>query len=75
MELRRPNRSWRVDETYIKIAGKSILLARRSIPVLAEAGFDGGEGIPALGAVGQSRPKSARDHCRRTQHMPAQMAI
>jgi transposase-like protein len=29
-EMRRPNRSWRVDETYVRVAGRWIYLYRRS---------------------------------------------
>jgi hypothetical protein len=29
-ELRRPNRSWRVDETYVRVAGNEISECRRS---------------------------------------------
>jgi transposase, IS6 family len=30
-EMRRPNRSWRVDETYVRVAGRWVYLYRRSI--------------------------------------------
>src|SRR5215472_13124575 len=58
-ELRCPNRSWRVDETYIKVSGNLDILVpcrgfcwrNHRFHAVPETGFDGGPAVPALGIV------------------------
>ena len=69
-EMRRPNRSWRVDETYVKVAGNWTCLYRavdsagETIEFMLSPKRDliGGEVVPAARII-RWRTGAARDQC------------
>jgi hypothetical protein len=65
-ELRHPNRSWRVDETYLKAAGNWAYLYRavdsagETIEFMLSPKRDwSGEAVPAAGAIQRAGPRCA----------------
>jgi transposase-like protein len=70
-ELRHPNRSWRVDETYVRVAGKWAYLYRAVVSVgdtidfmlSAQGGPDCGQALPALSVIRRRRHRAAGDQC------------
>jgi hypothetical protein len=65
-ELRRPNRSWRVDETYVRVAGSWAYLYRAvdsagetiDFMLSPKARSNGGEAFPAARLVGRQHPRT-----------------
>src|SRR5260370_26977269 len=69
-QLRRPNRSWRVDETYVRVAGSWAYLYRRRfgwrnhrLHAVAQARSNGGEAFPAARLVGWQGDRAASHQC------------
>jgi len=70
-ELRHPNRSWQVDETYVRVEGQWTYLYRAvdstgdtiDFHVVAEAGLDCGQALPAFGALRDRRDSAAGHQC------------
>jgi len=69
-ELRHPNRSWRVDETYVRVAGNWTYLYRVGLRgrhhrfhAIPQAGSDCSQAVPALGIVRNRRDPATRDQC------------
>ena len=70
-ELRRPNASWRVDETYIKVAGNWTYLYRAvdsagdtiDFMLSPKRDFNGSAAVLALGIGGKQRHSTTGDSC------------
>ena len=68
---RRPTASWRVDETYIKVAGTWTYLYRAvdsagdriDFMLSPKRDFDGGAAVPALGVVRDWQHSATGDQC------------
>src|ERR1041385_1272175 len=73
-EICRPNRSWRVDETYVRVAGNWAYLYRAvdsagdtsRFHVVTEARSDGRQALPAVGIVRKRWDAAAGGQCRWT---------
>ena len=78
-ELRRPNRSWRVDETYVRVAGNWAYLYRavdsagETIEFMLSPKRDltRGEAVPASGIVRRRDPRRGSSMWMDIRHMPA----
>src|SRR5580693_6972712 len=71
-EMRHPNRSWRVDETYLRVAGKMDLFIsgyrfgrkHNRFPLVAVSGFDCGQRLSPTRFERRAGP-AASHQCRR----------